>query len=253
MLVVANPTYDLPQAKNIIATAPRPAWQFDSLPSTEVEARQIQSIYSGVDLITRNDATETAIKNVMPQYQILHFSTHGFVDSTFGAFSGLALALSKEAVDDGRLMGYEIIDSGLDCDLVTMSACETGQGRIVEGEGVLGLPRLFLGAGAKSVLMSLWKVHDRFAADFMPKFYRGYLIDKKSKSEALGLAKRQVLDAKIKPGQKVYYQHPFYWATFTLFGDPGFERKSNYSFWWLLIIFLTVAAGIYFARTRRHR
>ena len=68
-------------------------------------------------------------------------------------------------------MGYEIADLDINCDLVNLSGCETGRGKIVAGEGVLGLPRLFLGVGANSVLMTHWKVDDKFSSELMPSFY----------------------------------------------------------------------------------
>ncbi len=106
---------------------------------------------------------------------------------------------------------------------MTLSACETGLGQLAQGEGVLGLPRLFLRAGAQSVLMTLWPVHDEFASHLMPEFYDQFLNHKLSKAEALAEAKRSALHAKIKD-HGVYYQHPFFWAPFVLYGDPGVSR-----------------------------
>jgi CHAT domain-containing protein len=171
-------------------------------------------------MFSRESATKAVFFKEAPQYQIVHMATHAFVDTTFDAFSGLILATTSDSTDDGMLMGYEIADLDLSCDLVTLSACETGGGKRIVGEGVLGLPRLLLGAGAQSVLMTLWKVDDKFTAKLMPLFYYKLFKEKQSKSEALSEAKRWILDKKIPEGN-FYYQHPVYWAAFTLYGDPG--------------------------------
>ncbi len=255
LLLVANPFNDLSELNRPAQTAAlRTGWRFDPLPYAELEAANIQQIYPQSRVLKQDSATRSAVVKELSPSQILHFSTHGFVDSTYGAFSGLVLALEKDSLnDDGFLMGYEILDLNLDCDLVTLSACETGRGKVVAGEGVLGLQRLFLGAGAKTVLMSLWKVHDRFAAELMPDFYRQLLIDKKSKPEALALAKRTVLNRKDPGSSGLYYQHPFFWATFALYGDPGVPSTSSrlMAYVILFFVFLGVLAIVIYYRFMR--
>jgi CHAT domain-containing protein len=107
---------------------------------------------------------------------------------------------------------------------VSLSACETGRGKIVAGEGILGLPRLFLGAGAKRVLMTHWKVDDKFTSELMPRFYDYFLNRKLSKAEALKEAKLSLIRQNKQEG--LNYQHPFYWAAFTLYGTPS-EKLDN--------------------------
>jgi len=169
---------------------------------------------------TQSTAKKSVFIREAPRQDILHVATHAFVDTTFDVFSGLVLAAGADSTDDGMLMGYEIADLRLNCDLVTLSACETGRGRLVAGEGVLGLPRQFLGAGAKSVLMTLWKVDDKFASELMPEFYKYFLKEKLSKAEALARAKRAII-GKYQSDRRNSYEHPFYWASFVLYGDPG--------------------------------
>ena len=207
----------------------RTGMRFDPLLYSEIEANRIKEIYSDTRIYKREKATSLSFLEEASKYQYLHLATHAFVNTTFDAFSGLVLAASADSTDDGILMGYEIADLNLSSDLVTLSACETGRGKIIDGEGVLGLPRLFLGAGAKSVLMTHWKVDDKFASEMMPAFYNYYLNKGLSKGDALANAKRDIL-GRSKKVNDVYYQHPFYWASFTLYGDPGQERKST--FWY---------------------
>jgi CHAT domain-containing protein len=166
-------------------------------------------------------------------------ATHGFVDTAFVEFSGLAFSVSKDSTDDGLLMGYEISDLNLPLDLVTLSACETGRGKMIAGEGVLGLPRLFLGAGARTVLMTLWQVDDKFTSELMPKFYDFFLNQRLSKADALAKAKLALLHRGVSENG-VHYQHPFYWASFVLYGNPG-ESRSSFSLAVKLAIIMSTA------------
>ena len=111
---------------------------------------------------------------------------------------------------DGVLRVFEIFNLRLNADLVVLSACQTGLGEQVTGEGMIGLTRAFLYAGAQSLLVSLWPVSDRSTPDLMTSFY-GHLRDSSTKAEALGRAKLE----RIQAGDE-----PYRWAPFTLGGDP---------------------------------
>jgi CHAT domain-containing protein len=107
----------------------------------------------------------------------------------------------------------EIMRLKLNADLVTLSACRTGLGKLVNGEGVLGLTRAFLYAGTRSVLASLWNVNDIATAELMTAFYRNLRLDL-SKDEALRRAKLEQLD-----GKQPAWHHPYFWASFVLIGE----------------------------------
>ena len=195
--------------------------RFTPLAFAEVEAAKIRDIFPSASVFLREKFTKARFIELVPQFNIIHVATHGFVETSFDAFSGLVLAPDENPQDDGFLMGYEISDIDLQkCDLIALSACETGQGELIAGEGVLGLPRLFLGAGAKSVLMTLWKVDDQFTSELMPEFYENLLSKHLSKAEALAVAKRKVLNARSR-NDHLSVQHPVFWGSFVLFGDPG--------------------------------
>lgn len=219
VLVLANPSLHAFGQKNGVALRGR-AWPWEPLPFTELEAERIAELYAPATKRTRAQATEAAFFTEAPQHRVVHLASHAFVDSAYHDFSGLALALGPDSTDDGLLMGYEIAERKLACDLVTLSACQTGTGALVEGEGALGLPRLFLRTGAKSVMMTLWQVDDRFAAELIPAFYEQYLNQGLAKIDALAQAKRALL-RREESAHGRSYQHPFYWAAFTLYGDPG--------------------------------
>jgi CHAT domain-containing protein len=113
--------------------------------------------------------------------------------------------------EDGLLQVYEIFNLKLNADLVVLSACETGLGKRVKGEGLVGLTHAFFYAGTPSIIVSLWKVQDRSTADLMVHLYQQLDRDK-DKAEALRRAKLQLI-------QQNRYAHPYYWAPFVLVGD----------------------------------
>ena len=207
------------------------------------------------NIFLRDKASKRTFFEQAPYYTIIHFATHAFADPSFDAFSGLVLATTPDSSDDGLLMGYEIAGLGLQADLVALSACETGHGQLVSGEGVLGLPRLFLGAGARSVLMTRWVIDDAFASALLPEFYQYYLQKRQSKAEALSRAQKSLLQASSEQPHR-HYQHPFYWASYALYGHPGhgsfatgskFERNLT-----IACIILCLAAYSVF-RIKKHR
>jgi len=220
-------------------------WRFDPLPYAEIEVNKIKDIWPQTEINKREAATENCLKNNITNHKILHFATHAFIDSSFNFFSGLVLNPGSDSTEDGLLMGYEIADLKLNSDLVTLSACETGRGKNVIGEGIIGLPRLFLAAGVNSVLMTHWKVEDKFTATLMTEFYNNYLKHNSLKIEALNNAKKIIiLNTKAIDG--VYYQHPFFWASFVLYGNPGISKSSSLVFNHYFIIILIMIIIVFF-------
>ncbi len=257
ILVLANPvTAETDSTAESFAqrAASRSNWRYGILWYADKEGERIREIYPATTVYRREAATPGVLKEQVSRHGILHFATHAFADTIFDAFSGLVLALGEDTTDDGLLMGFEIADMRFDCDLVTLSACETGVGQRVAGEGVLGLPRLFLGAGARRVLMTHWKVGDRFSMELMPQFYDRFLNRDQSQAHALEEAKRFML-AQAKPEEGGHYRHPFFWAAFTLYGEPALPpRQSAFpAIRWLLGTLLVIlAAGLsYWIYSRR--
>ncbi len=161
------------------------------------------------------DATEEKAKNISANTSYIHFACHGFVDEQVPLDSALVLALTAkehERGENGILQAWEIFESvRIDADLVVMSACETGLGKAMRGEGMIGLTRAFQYAGARSIIASSWKVSDRSTSELM-KFFYGNLKKGLPKDIALQKAKKKLLKRKK-------YSHPFYWAGFQLIGD----------------------------------
>lgn len=143
----------------------------------------------------------------------LHFAVHGFVDEARPEYSGLVLSLDGDPKENGLLQVYEIFNLDLAADLVVLSACDTALGKNVRGEGLLGVSRAFLYAGAASVAVSLWQVADESTSELMVRFYR-HLIATGDKAQALRLSKLELI-------QEGRYDRPYYWAPFILIGRPG--------------------------------
>lgn len=158
---------------------------------------------------------ETALKSDLSQYQYLHFATHGFLDNVTPELSGLVLSGvdAKGRNLDGYLRMVEIINMNLPAELVVLSACKTGLGKEVRGEGLMSLTRGFMYAGAARVMVSLWDVNDKSTASLMGEFYQGLLQQKLRPSAALRAAQLKMLNSK-------QWAAPYYWAAFEQLGEP---------------------------------
>jgi CHAT domain-containing protein len=155
-----------------------------------------------------------ATSDELSRYRIVHFATHGLLNSQHPELSGLALSLVDERgrPQDGFLRLHEIFNLRLPAELVVLSACQTGLGKEVKGEGLVGLTRGFMYAGAARVVASLWRVDDTATAELMKLFYRRMLRD--GMRPAAALREAQVEMWKRAPGRS-----PFYWAGFVLQGE----------------------------------
>jgi CHAT domain-containing protein len=158
---------------------------------------------------------EAATSDELGQYRYVHFATHGFLNDHHPAeLSGIVLSLFNERgrPQDGFLRAHEIFNLKLKADVVVLSACQTGLGKEVRGEGLIGLTRGFMYAGTPRVVTSLWDVDDAATAELMVRFYRGMLIEKLRPAKALQAAQVSMLKEKR-------YGLPYYWAAFTLQGE----------------------------------
>jgi CHAT domain-containing protein/tetratricopeptide (TPR) repeat protein len=199
-----------------VQAALRRGMRLDSLPATRIEVKAISDLFPKARVLLGRDATEEAIKELAPQARRLHFACHGLLDERFPLNSALALSIPgdhDEGRDNGLLQAWEIFEElRLHADLVTLSACDSGLGKEMGGEGLVGLVRAFQFAGARSVVASLWNVEDVSTADLMKSFY-GYLRAGKTKDEALRRAQVDLIHGKRATS------HPYHWAAFQLSGD----------------------------------
>ncbi|MEX0719806.1 MAG: CHAT domain-containing protein [Balneolaceae bacterium] len=210
---------------------------FTYLPSTLLEVESIAANFTSAKILKNEEVTETAFYSQnLSDFRFLHFATHGTIDEVNPSQSGLILTNNSEvklAGEDGFLSSNEISGLKLNADLVTLSACNTGMGKSITGEGLLGLQRSFLTAGASSVMVSLWNVFDRSTSEFMSHFYQK-MIEFEQADYGLwnrslnwfGLYEhpffdykaKALKDAKLAMIDHPYYNHPIHWAPFILIG-----------------------------------
>jgi tetratricopeptide (TPR) repeat protein len=205
VLVVGNPI--MPK----VATQDGVELILGPLSGAESEAKEIVNALGNrpYTLLLREDATESAVKELAQTHNILHLATHGiaYTDDPLNSF----IAFSPTATENGLLTAREVASRrNLPADLVVLSACQTGLGRI-SGDGMLGLSRAYLIAGARTVVVSQWSVSDPATALLMQGFYQNYL-NSGDKALALQQAMQQVRSI-------AEYQHPRFWAAFMAIGD----------------------------------
>lgn len=179
-----------------------------NLSFAQTEAQTVAGNVPKSRALVRKEATETAFKEYAAGFRYLHIASHGQFDPDSPLNS--ALLLARDAKNDGVLTVGELYSLRIDADLVTLSACETGLGKIAGGDDVVGLTRGFLFAGARSIVASLWQVDDRATGRLMSAFYEA-LRGGAHKRDALRLS--QLAALKSTP-------HPFFWAAFELTGEP---------------------------------
>jgi CHAT domain-containing protein/predicted negative regulator of RcsB-dependent stress response len=157
---------------------------------------------------------EAVLGGLLSGYRVVHLATHGVIDTERPALSSLIFSLVDERGrrQNGYLRLPDIYNMRLDADLVVLSACQTALGKEIKGEGLVGLTRAFVYAGAPRVLASLWQVSDLATAELMKKFYRGMLRERRSPAAALRAAQ-------VEMSQDPRWRSPFFWAGFVLQGE----------------------------------
>jgi CHAT domain-containing protein len=187
------------------------------LPFTREEADSIMSAVpagDGMKALDFKASREAATAAELSRYRVLHFATHGVLNTEQPALSGLVFSLfdEKGRPRDGFLRLHEVYNLNLPAELVVLSACQTALGRDVRGEGLLGLTRGFMYAGARRVAASLWKVNDSATAEMMGQFYREMLGKGKTPAAALRAAQLEMLRRRRSPA-------PYFWAAFVIQGE----------------------------------
>ncbi len=206
LLALADPAYTEPPS--ILAQR---SFDFSRLPHTRAEVEAIRPLFPANRVFLGADADEQAFKSApLAQYQYIHLAAHGYFDEQNPARSGIVLSPGPN--EDGILQAHEVMRLRLNADAVTLSACQTGLGKLLAGEGVQSLSRAFFYAGARSVVVSLWNVNDAATAALMKEFY-SHLTRGTPRHEALRLAK-------LSLRRSSQWNHPHFWAPFVLTGLP---------------------------------
>ena len=190
--------------------------RLEPLPQAETEVKTLGQLYGSRSTIyTGADAREDRFKQEASRFKVLHLATHGILDDASPMYSQIVLAKSDDS-EDGLLEAWEIMKLNLNADLVVLSACESGRGRVGAGEGVIGLTWALFVAGSPTLVVSQWKVESTSTSQLMVEFHRNLQAKTQtsrfSKAEALQRAALKMLGTKN-------FRHPFYWAGFILVGD----------------------------------
>jgi len=185
--------------------------------STRQEAEAIMAVTPAGERMKAIDfqaSREVAISGALARYRIVHFATHGFLDNKHPEFSGLVLSLVNKQgrPQNGFLDLQDIYNLSLPVELVVLSACETGLGQEISGEGLIGLTRGFMYAGATRVVASLWSVSDEATAELMARFYRFMEVNRMRPAAALRAAQ-------VEMWKQNRWSSPYYWAAFQIQGE----------------------------------
>jgi CHAT domain-containing protein/tetratricopeptide (TPR) repeat protein len=233
--VLADPVFSADDARVKPATSGHNVLAIDKVPSkltralndtrgelsrllmTRDEAKAILSLAPQSDRLEALDfraSRTTSTSWELSQYRVVHFATHGLLNSAHPQLSGLVLSLVDEhgQPQDGFLQLHEIYNLRLPAELVVLSACQTGLGKEIKGEGLVGLTRGFMYAGAARVAASLWKVDDAATAELMKLFYQRMLRDSMRPAAALRAAQ-------VEMRKRPQWESPYYWGAFVLQGE----------------------------------
>jgi CHAT domain-containing protein/Tfp pilus assembly protein PilF/uncharacterized glyoxalase superfamily protein PhnB len=228
------------------------------LPASREEAEAIMAVVpwrSGLKALGFDASRATMTATNLSQYHIVHFATHGFVDYQHPELSGLVLSLVDQQgrPQDGFLRLHDIYNLKLPVDLVVLSACNTGLGKEVKGEGLIGLTRGFMYAGAGGVAASLWKVDDEATAELMKGFYAGMFQQRLTPAAALR-------EAQVAMWRQKRWHAPYYWAAFVIQGQYDAKQYAGLKLahtveWGAAIGSLAVVLllGTFFLLRRRRR
>ncbi|MGY3791632.1 CHAT domain-containing protein [Aquimarina sp. 433] len=197
------------------------------------EVTQITSFFNGKAIIG-NEASLASFSENSETYSMLHFATHAATNDEYPDYSYLAFA-NDDSGENGLLYVKDLYGYNINADLVALSACQTGLGKLEKGEGMLSLARGFSYAGAKSLVNTLWKINDQTTADLMYDFYKN-LNKSLPKDQALREAKLTYL----KNAEDDLLMHPYYWSGFMISGDTTPLESSSSFLWWLLLLFIPV-------------
>lgn len=219
LVIFADPAFAL---STDLANGTSSAWRagLARLPYTQVEAKAIAAYFGGDAVLTFDD-TNATISNVVDEpartARVLHIAAHGFGSPSDPFLVGLGLANDSDAAGSGLLTTHHISAVRYENELVVVSACESGQGRRLDGEGLMSVARSFLASGAKATLSTLWPVPDQANAEFMKEFY--FALTQLDDDPAAALVHAQ---QKMKHSRQ--FGHPYYWGGFVLHVVDGSYR-----------------------------
>jgi CHAT domain-containing protein len=220
-----------------------------SLSGTKEESNSIVKTFGGQSIIGKN-ATKAKFKKYASEGNILHLAMHTIVDNEFPMNSKLVFAPSSDTSNNAYLNTYEIYNLNLQTPLVILSACNTGYGKLMKGEGIISLARGFVYAGCPSMVITLWSVADRSSSNLMQNFYKN-LRNKENIDQALRQAKIEYIS---NSDQRL--SHPHFWAGYVQTGKtlPVYKSKVFINYWLVIgFSFLIMTMGIFYVILRKYK
>jgi len=208
----------------------------------EQEAQDIAQYFRG-KIYNGNEASIANFKKEVSAYNLIHFATHASANDAFPDYS--YLAFSKDSTASNLLYAKDLYNYKIKADLVTLSACETGIGKLQKGEGMLSLARAFNYAGVPAIVTTLWKINDQSTSEVMEYFYEN-LYNGLSKKEALRQAKLTYLEL----NEDAILKHPYYWSGIVLTGNVEQVTTTNYLIWILLGAFFLVLLNFFYKKVK---
>jgi len=184
----------------------------NDLPFARVEAEFVTNMTGGT-LFINDDAKESVFKSEAGQYDIIHLAMHTVLNDQYPMHSKMLFYQEKDSVDDGNLNTYEVYGIPLKAKMVMLSSCNTGNGILHSGEGIMSLARGFVYSGSQSVVMSMWEIEDRSGTEIVKNFYR-FLKRGASKSNALRKARIKYLRS-----ADMLRSHPYFWSSLVIYGN----------------------------------
>jgi CHAT domain-containing protein len=217
-------------------------YNLSPLASNEPEVRQIRDLLRTGTIFVGDEAKEEKFKELASDYRIIHFATHGLANNDFPDYSLLAFSPIEDTIENELLYVSDLYNMKLNADLVVLSACETGIGKMARGEGIISLARGFSYAGAKSIFTTLWSVNDQATATMVLLFYQN-IQKAQAKDLALQNAKIEFLENANNEAA-----HPFFWSPYIIIGDvvplQGLQKTSNWLLWLIFGGGLLVAGAV---------
>lgn len=204
------------------------------------EVETIEGYFANDILLTKNKATETNFISNAQKASVIHLSTHSFLFD-----NNPVVLLSEDDKNDGILETGEIAKLRLKSDLVVLSSCKSGLGKIEDNEGIVGMQKAFFDVGASSIILSLWDVSDEHTAELMKYFY-GYLSEGYNNSDALQKAKIKFIK-EVDP-------NPYYWAAFVLAGKTNnvkIEKEKSFGYLVYVVVFILLILVYYLIKNRK--
>jgi CHAT domain-containing protein len=227
LLAVGDPKYPASvrgdAIQDVVRSVRTAGFRLRPLPMSRVEVEAIGALYAPSErkVLMGAEATESVVKRSgLGRFRIIHFAAHTLLDERVPDRSGIVLSLVAGQQEDGILRSSEVRKLELNADLVVLSACQSGLGRLVRGDGVVGLTQAFLEAGARQVVTTLWDVPDLSAARLMVAFHRALKRGLPAPA-ALRAAKLDLLNGPDA------FRHPYYWAQFVLWGYPRWLSENG--------------------------